>query len=235
MDILDRHYTGYTHVFGFDNATTHWKRRANALSATHMVVNPPRTDKPNWLCTIKDKAGNEQKVCMNDGRFHDGSPQSFYFLEGHPIHPGHFKGMREIVRERYERGAPSIPNPTPTNGKKLNGECKNFQCAPGAKDCCLRRILYNQPDFAGQKSALEEVAEARGYQVIFFPKFHCETNSIEQSWGFAKRIYQQFPASSAEVDLESNVIAALNAVPLQSQQKYVQFSIWLGNANAYMA
>jgi hypothetical protein len=72
-----------------------------------------------------------------------------------------------------------------------------------------------------QKSALEEVVEARGHQVIFFPKFHCEINSIEQSWGFAKRIYRQFPASSAEADLERNVTAALDAVPLSSQRKFV--------------
>ena len=156
---------------------------------------------------------------MDDGRFHDGSPQSFYFPEDHPTYPSHFKGMHEIIQERYERGAPLIPNPNPPNGKKLNGKCKNFQCLPGSKSCCLQQILYHQPDFAGQKSALEEVAKAQGYRVLFFPKFHCEINAIEQSWGFSKRIYCQFPASSIEDDLERNVIAALDAVPLKSQWK----------------
>lgn len=59
IDILDRYYPGYTHVFGFNNATTHLKWCANALSATHMVVNPLKAEKPNWLCTIKDKARNK--------------------------------------------------------------------------------------------------------------------------------------------------------------------------------
>ena len=124
--------------------------------------------------------------------------------------------MREIMREQFERGVPGVPNPNPPNRKKLNGECKNFKCAPGCTDCCLRRILYNQPDFANQKSALEEICEARGYQVLFFPKFHCEVNCIEQCWGFAKRVYRQFPASSAEADLERNMLAALDVVPLTS-------------------
>ena len=123
---------------------------------------------------------------MDDGRFHDGSPQSFYFPEDHPTYPSHFKGMHEIIQERYERGAPLIPNPNPPNGKKLNGKCKNFQCLPGSKSCCLQQILYHQPDFAGQKSALEEVAKAQGYRVLFFPKFHCEINAIKQSWGFQR-------------------------------------------------
>ena len=219
MDILDEHYPGYTHVFAYDNATTHAKRRANAVSATHMVVNAPKAGKPNFLCTIKEKTGTEhteRQVCMSDGEFPDGTAHSFYFSDDHQNSPGRFKGMREIVRERFERGVPGVPNPNPPNGKKLNGECKNFKCAPGRTDCCLRRILYNQPDFANQKSALEEICEAWGYRVLFFPKFHCEVNCIEQCWGFAKRVYRQFPASSAEADLERNMLAALDAVPLTS-------------------
>jgi hypothetical protein len=42
-----------------------------------------------------------------------------------------------------------------------------------------------------------------GYEVIFFPKFHCELNYNEQCWGFAKRIYRMFPTSSKEEDLKT--------------------------------
>jgi hypothetical protein len=149
---------------------------------------------------------------MRDGRFADGTPQSLYFPDGHP-QAGIFKGMRNLIHERIAKGA-VLPNPD-----KLKAECKGFKCPPGRIDCCCRRILFTQPDFANQKSMLEEHCEARGYEVIFFPKFHCELNCIEQSWGFAKRIYRMFPSSSKEEDLERNMNAALDSVPLKSMRK----------------
>jgi len=216
MNILDTYFSRYRHVFLFDNATNHRKRRGNALSAMKIPVNPPPMNKPNFLCVVVDENGDEKQVPMDNGRFPDGSEQSFYFPVSHHTYPGRFKGMQEIVRERFERSAPGVPNP---NNPRLNGQCKDFKCPDGRTDCCLRRILYNQPDFITQKSALEELCTARGYSVIFLPKFHCELNSLEQSWGFSKRIYREFPSSSHEDDLENNVIASLEAVPLVSQRR----------------
>ncbi|KAG1891993.1 hypothetical protein F4604DRAFT_2865 [Suillus subluteus] len=51
--------------------------------------------------------------------------------------------------------------------------------------------------------------------------FHCELNFIEQCWGYAKRIYRQYPTSSKEVDLERNVLSALESVPLDSMRRCV--------------
>ena len=80
-------------------------------------------------------------------------------------------------------------------------------------------MLHNEPDFINVKSLLEnlEIAcEARGFRAIFFPKFHCELNFIEQCWGYSKWVYCEFPMSSKEADLERNVLAALEAVPLDA-------------------
>jgi transposase len=85
-------------------------------------------------------------------------------------------------------------------------------------DCCCRRILYRQPDFANIESLLETTCKARGVQVIFLPKFHCELNFIEQCWGFAKRLYRGYPMSMKDCDLERNVEKALDAVPLASMR-----------------
>ncbi|KAF9476825.1 hypothetical protein BDN70DRAFT_907465 [Pholiota conissans] len=65
-------------------------------------------------------------------------------------------------------------------------KCKGFKCKPGATDCCCRRILYNQPDFASVTSVLEAVCIARGVEVRFLLNFHCELNFIEKCWGRAK-------------------------------------------------
>ena len=84
MDILDEHYPGYTHVFAYDNATTHAKRQANTVSATHMVVNAPKAGKPNFLCTIKEKTGTKHtEGHMSNGEFPDGTAHSFYFSDDH--------------------------------------------------------------------------------------------------------------------------------------------------------
>lgn len=103
--------------------------------------------------------------------------------------------------------------------KGRKAECKGFKCTEGATDCCIRRILYNQPDFANVKSVLEEECKADGYEVLFLPKFHCELNMIEQCWGFAKRLYRLNLESSREEDLERNTLAALEAVPLETMRR----------------
>ncbi|KAG1829910.1 hypothetical protein F4604DRAFT_1868693, partial [Suillus subluteus] len=42
-----------------------------------------------------------------------------------------------------------------------------------ATNCCCRRVLYNQPDFVAVESNLERICKARGFSVLFLPKFHC--------------------------------------------------------------
>jgi len=98
-------------------------------------------------------------------------------------------------------------------------------CSPGQTDCCCHWILFNQPDFVGQKSKLKELVKLCGYQMIFYLKFHYKVSFIEQCWGFAKRVYCEFPTSSAEADLERNDILALNAVPLDSMRRYA-YLLW---------
>ena len=120
---------------------------------------------------------------------------------------GVFKGMAVILEERGFADA-----------RKLRAECKNFKCAPPALNCCCRRLLFNQQDFQDVNTILGAACEARGFQVIFLPKFHCELNFIEQCWGYAKRLYWLNPESSREDHLKRNALAALNAIPLMSMQ-----------------
>ena len=109
---------------------------------------------------------------------------------------------------------------------KLNAECKDFKCKAGATNCCCRRVLYSQPDFVNAESLLETHCKSQGYSVIFLPKFHCELNFIEQCWGYAKRIYRHFPPSSKEANLEANLLASLEAVPIESMRRYCPFFLF---------
>jgi hypothetical protein len=205
MALVKEHYPDEDHVFVYDNAKTHTARAPNALSASAMTLNPSA----NFGCKSKNSA---EKVSMRDACFADGTPQPLYFPAGHPS-AGQFKGMKVLILERIARGC-SLPNPV-----HLKAQCTNFKCPPGRTDCCCRRVLYTQPDFVKQASMLEDVATSEGFKVLFLPKFHCELNFIEQVWGYAKRVYREFPASSSEEDLERNAIEALDSIPLLSMRR----------------
>ena len=73
------------------------------------------------------------------------------------------KGLRDILRER---------GLWPEKGLKLKE---------------ARELMSQQPDFLAQKGQLEEIIVAAGHQIVFYPKFHCELNYIENFWGAAKR------------------------------------------------
>jgi hypothetical protein len=91
-------------------------------------------------------------------------------------------------------------------------------------------MLYLQPDFNNVPSILEKLYKHCGYQVLFLPKFHCKVNFIEQCGGFVKHIYHQFLPSSKDADLELNLVAALDSVPLKVMcwsVKFVAFPIYI--------
>jgi len=151
------------------------------------------------------------KVQMEDATFADGTKQPLYFEPGHPK-AGLFKGMEVILQEQGLIAE-----------LKLKVQCNSkFQCPDkGQTSCCCRWVLYNQPEFVQVELWLKTFCKAHGVEVLFLTKFHCKLNFIEQCWGYAKRIYQHYPASSKEADLEQNVLLALETVPLKSMRKWV--------------
>ena len=218
MDILTEFYPEYDHHFVYDNAPSHLKRPEASVTARRMPKFTPKIGK-NWGIDApqRDALGNlvykpdgslaKEKVRMSDAVLPDGTVQSLYFPDGHE-RAGIFKGMAVILEER---GYKDI--------QKLRAECKSFNCAPPALNCCCRRILFNEPDFVHIDTILEATCNARGFRVIFLPKFHCELNFIEQCWGYAKRLYRLNPESSREAHLERNALAALDAIPLESMHQ----------------
>ncbi|KAF9514416.1 hypothetical protein BS47DRAFT_1453486 [Hydnum rufescens UP504] len=216
MDILDKYYPHESHIFTFDNATTHLKCPDDALSASKMPKAMPKAPR-NFLVniTVHDAAGKaitdasgnvvKEKQRMRDGKLLDGSPQPFYFPPGHQ-YCGQFKGMATILEERG-----------------INTQ--NRVLLPGSQPCCCQKALFDQPDFTNQKSRLEELGDKYGYGVIFYPHFHCKCNIIENNWGYSKRIYRQYPESSNEKELERNVISALESVPILSMRQFFTRSL----------
>ncbi|KAH7919685.1 hypothetical protein BV22DRAFT_1107991 [Leucogyrophana mollusca] len=218
MDILNKHYPHEKHVFVFDNATTHLKRADDALSGRKMSKYPMKPGQPLFGveravigANGKPVYGANGKVLKEKVRMAYGQntatsePQSFYFPAGHE-REGAFIGMVNILNERgFDYKEVNV----------LCAECPKFACPKGAEHCCCRRLLYNQPDFANIKLRLELACEAHGFQVLFLPKFHCELNFIEQCWGYAK---------------QCDIIVALDSVPLETMQRFVNRSLWFMDA-----
>lgn len=221
IDILSKYYPNDDHIFIFDNATIHTKRPPGSLSARHMPKNTPKPDptKPekegNWLVQVDvigeqgrpvygpDRKKLKKRVRMANGVLPNGQPQPLYFPEGHP-QAGIFKGMATILVERgFFKEA------------SLNAQCRDFKCPEDRIDCCCRRFLFNQPDFAAIKSTLEMRCWERGFPALFLPKFHPELNPIEQCWCYAKLMYREFPLSPKEAVMHSYVVDVLDAIKLK--------------------
>ncbi|QRV87093.1 DDE superfamily endonuclease [Ceratobasidium sp. AG-Ba] len=205
--IVKDQYPNEEHVFVFDNAPIHKKRPDNAPNVARMTLN--RSD-----CVLAETAGPDGKkikVKMLPARFSDGSPQELYYPIDYPNRSwrGKFKGLATLLEER---GVP--------NAQKLRLKCPTTEvrkgCPPGQTNCCAKRAMLNQPDFLHQKTELQLIAESHSCRVLFLPKFHCKLNPIEQCWGMAKRVYRDYPDSSAEADLRRNILSALDAVPIDS-------------------
>ncbi|THU98051.1 hypothetical protein K435DRAFT_661731 [Dendrothele bispora CBS 962.96] len=218
MDLVEELYPEYEHVFIYDNATTHLKREDGALSARKMTKGPSA----NFFTSVQARddqgkpiPGQRTKIQMKPGKLPDGTEQPLYYPDdfkdekGQPSElAGKFKGIVNILLERNIN----------IEGKKF--ECRGFKCASPAVDCCMKRILYNQPDFSNQESILEATYRERGFQVIFLPKYHCELNPIEQCWGYSKRLYRFYPQSSREDVLQKNAVECLDAIPIESIRRF---------------
>lgn len=135
-----------------------------------------------------------------------------HFGPEHPTMPGWFKGMQVILEER-ELWHPG-----------LRRQCRG-KCEVTATACCCRRILYLQPDFASQKSHLEELIESRGHVCDFYPKYHCELNFIEQYWGAAKLHYRTSKRTKSMAEMEQNMTQSLDSVPLLQIRRYVSYRL----------
>jgi len=140
---------------------------------------------------------------MRNGWLPNGQPQPLYFDDDHPTMPGWFKGMEVIIRER---------GLWPEAG--LRSQCPNFHCPPGRTDCCCRRLIFSQPDFAGQKSQLQDLVESHGHLCDFYPKYHCKLNFIEQYWGAAKLRFHVAGCAATMGEMERTVVACLDDIPI---------------------
>jgi hypothetical protein len=52
--------------------------------------------------------------------------------------------------------------------------------------CCMYRVLSLQDDFLTETPMIQSIIEKAGHVCLFLLRFHCELNTIELLWGYAK-------------------------------------------------
>ena len=132
--------------------------------------------------------GGKNTVPMRDGWFFKEGNSGEIQKQSMVLADRRSKGLRIVLQEcgLWPQGPKlltqcSIPGDSPGT-TKLNPACKYASNA----SCCARALLSSQANFKQQKGELQETIEAAGYQVIFYPVYHCELNFIVYFWGRAK-------------------------------------------------
>lgn len=110
--------------------------------------------------------------------------------------------------------------------KRRSKASEGFKCVVGKTDCCCRRLLFTQPDFAIQKSHLEEFITAWGHICDYYPKYHCELTFIDQYWGAANLIYRTSPKTTDMKEMEENVKNSLDDVPVVQIRRWASSRTW---------
>ncbi len=175
-----------------DSSQGHSAYSKDALLASRMNMNP----------------GGKQSL-LRDGWFmKDGVKivQNMVFPCDHKQYPNMAKGMKQVLLE------------CGLWKEKLHMECKE-KCE--SKTCCAKQILTLQPDFAAQKSLIQEIIEDAGHLCIFLPKFHCELNFIEYFWSAVKN-YLCENCDYSFAALQMNMPKALGSVELHTIRKWEQ-------------
>lgn len=199
---FEKAYPGCQALFAFDNAKNHQKFADDALRASEMNLG----------------SGGKNAKIMRDGfnnqdnGTHIKGPQRMTLPDGTP------KGLKIVLMERglwpsNRRLLTQCSVKSGTGKSKLKKECLN------GGTCCARALMANEPDFACQKSEIQETIEALGHCVIFYPKYHCELNFIEYFWGTAKQ-YARANCGYSYQDLKKMVPEALDSVPKTRIWKY---------------
>src|SRR3954447_8652876 len=108
---------------------------------------------------------------MHDTIIRDGTFQSMVLPNGEP------KGMKLVLEER----GLLIPGLV-----RMCNKCKEEKNHDRV-DCCAFKTLSLEPDFMAQKTLLKMIVEQAGHKIIFYFKYHCELNFIENFWGLTKQ------------------------------------------------
>ena len=168
VDLFKELHDGMDIHIAFDNSMTHRKIAPDGLDISSLTLNDStkkRKVRDGWY--MKD--GEMITQVMNNA-------------------DGTVKGKKAILEERGE----FYFNDSIRTLCRICKLCKD-KVTPavrfallGTTRCCATSVLQAQPDFSLQREWLREVVEDVGFNIIYYPKYHCELNFIEMTWGWLK-------------------------------------------------
>ena len=189
-------------LFAFDNASNHCSFAENALVASKVNLNP-----------------GGQQPHMRDGFIHSkGLPQTMEFPLHHPDQAlrGKQNGGEQILRQR------NLWCERRSDGFKFRLQCLTTGGRRGCNEegnCCMRTVLAAEPNFQAHKGRLEEELLSVHHCIIFYPKFHCELNFIEQFWCGTK-FYSRENCQYTLEALRETVPAALHSISTATSNRH---------------
>jgi hypothetical protein len=140
---------------------------------------------------LSDGRPSNVQVDMKDGWFLD--QNDVRHVQSTHFECGKQKGVKQIL---IERGMNKHKN---ENGHVLNFQChfcktkttdaerlRGIEMGYINHKCYMSYVLSHESDFEAQEAWLTQVAHEAGFEIIFYPKYHCELNYIEMVWGWAK-------------------------------------------------
>lgn len=115
--------------------------------------------------------------------------------EGCASNIGKQKGVRQILfeRKKHRNDQVHLLN-LQCNFCKKNSDAEREEfIANGTLNpkCCANYVLAHEPGFLAQEEWLTQVVHEPGFEIIFYPKYHCELNYIEMIWGWAKSYHRR--------------------------------------------
>lgn len=162
-------------IIAFDNSMTHRKKAPDGLDITALNKSDGGKVDAAQARTRDGWYYNDKGTRVTQSMYHDNGVR---------------KGLQTILLERRR----ILP------GRDLLKQCRYCSAGMpsderrdllGTPECCLSGLLSIEPDFAQQKEWLREVVELAGFTIVFYPKYHCELNFIEQVWGWLKERCRQ--------------------------------------------
>lgn len=206
-------------LFAFDNSMTHHKRAPDGLQVSDY-----------W--PLKDNG--KKAPLMRDTQFtnSDGETEA----QSMRSETGGAKGMKRVLSERglWRHNMPlecrACKDCIPLADRPSHYVDDDGSPIYDADDllftdlCCARGCMRRQPDFVAQKEWLREVIEEAGCFMIFYPKFHCEFNFIELTWGYMKSYLRRHCTFNyRELKAKIEELLRPGGIPLDKVQNFSRF------------